>query len=624
VIGDNLIETVRERLQANKRVRRTLPGNGRVHIDRQLPFLVLYRTPSVDAGTDSLIKSHPAYLIAPANRALRPSLKRLVQAIVSTLAAEFGQFLLVEIWTAPVDDTITEVESVPPPAFRICTARKTSAMPIVDTLEGHLRQLHLQRQLAQVTVQRGVKPAPPGLSPLFTPAEAEALKCQIIGLEIKPVYRSASTHDVYPLVLRKMIRKLTRVLQQTFFDFARTQTTHRPRHYQALGRRAMVKAVWAADRELAAIDDMFDFLLQVTPVNTYVAWAEFQRRRYARAPVFRYRPHLADPGQLKRRLWRIAIEKLEDPTIAFLFSQKREELDIQLTMLANLDTPRFLYGGLQLYGPLAPDLVALARGILSTFSARAREDTDGGTVNAATFAEYARAELEYYQQQAPELVATAQIREDLFSGLMVSQGHLLIGTDTQIPAARVPALLQHEIGTHIVTYYNGLAQPFRQLHNGLAGYDELQEGLAVLAEYLVGGLNRPRLRLLAARVVAAECLVDGATFVDTFRLLNREYGFQRRIAFTITQRIYRGGGLIKDAVYLRGLARLLAYIRDGGSLEPLLVGKIAEDHIPIIRELQWRRILKPARLRPRYLDAPETAPRLARLRAGVSVFDLVE
>ena len=31
---------------------------------------------------------------------------------------------------------------------------------------------------------------------------------------------------------------------------------------------------------------------------------------------------------------------------------------------------------------------------------------------------------------------------------------------------------------------------------GLTGYDTLQEGLAVLSEYLVGGLSRPRLRLL--------------------------------------------------------------------------------------------------------------------------------
>ena len=84
----------------------------------------------------------------------------------------------------------------------------------------------------------------------------------------------------------------------------------------------------------------------------------------------------------------------------------------------------------------------------------------------------------------------------------------------------------------MLTYYNGRAQPFRQLYSGLAGYDALQEGLAVLAEYLVGGLTRPRLRLLAARVLAAQSVTDGASFVDCFRQLEGQ-GFDQRTAFGI-------------------------------------------------------------------------------------------
>jgi hypothetical protein len=73
----------------------------------------------------------------------------------------------------------------------------------------------------------------------------------------------------------------------------------------------------------------------------------------------------------------------------------------------------------------------------------------------------------------------------------------------------------------VLTYYNGRAQPLRQLYTGLAGYDELQEGLAVLAEYLADGLDASRMRVLAARVVAAHSVEHGATFTDTFRMLTR-------------------------------------------------------------------------------------------------------
>jgi uncharacterized protein (TIGR02421 family) len=207
---------------------------------------------------------------------------------------------------------------------------------------------------------------------------------------------------------------------------------------------------------------------------------------------------------------------------------------------------------------------------------------------------------------------------------MVSHGSLLVGRDARIPAARAEALLQHEVGTHIVTYYNGRAQPFKQLYSGLAGYDALQEGLAVFAEFLVGGLNRPRMRLLAARVVAARSIVDGASFVDAFRQLTRDHGFEKKTAFGITMRIFRGGGLTKDAVYLRGLLELLEYLRQDGNLEPLLIGKIATEHVPVIEELRWRRVLLEPPLRPRFLDAPGAAERLKRARNGLSLLDLVE
>ena len=167
--------------------------------------------------------------------------------------------------------------------------------------------------------------------------------------------------------------------------------------------------------------------------------------------------------------------------------------------------------------------------------------------------------------------------------------------------------------------------PFGNSTVALQGYEELQEGLAVLAEYLVGGLSRPRIRLLAGRVIAAHCMITGASFIETFRNITwTTFGFNQRTAFTTTIRIYRGGGLVKDAVYLRGLVKLLKYLERGGELEPLFVGKITTDHIPIIRELQYRHVLKPAPLRPRYMEHPHITEKLTYLRNGLTPLNLVE
>ncbi len=244
-------------------------------------------------------------------------------------------------------------------------------------------------------------------------------------------------------------------------------------------------------------------------------------------------------------------------------------------------------------------------------------------MGAQEFARRAEEEIAFFRQSLPSIEARVEVRPDV-TGLMVSRGNLLISAESRIPASRVEALIQHEVGTHVLTYHNGKVQRLRHLYTGLAGYDALQEGLAVLAEYLVGGLSRPRLRLLAGRVIAARHMIAGASFVETFRELDLNHGFSQRTAFVITMRTYRGGGLTKDVVYLRGLQQILDYLANGGRLEPLFVGKIGAQHIPVIRELRWRRVLQDPPLAPRYMDSPEAVGRLERVRGGLSVAELCE
>jgi hypothetical protein len=117
--------------------------------------------------------------------------------------------------------------------------------------------------------------------------------------------------------------------------------------------------------------------------------------------------------------------------------------------------------------------------------------------------------------------------------------------------------------------------------------------------------------------------VAGAAFIDTFRMLDHNYDFSQRTAFTITMRVYRGGGLTKDAVYLRGLQTILKYLAAGGDIEPLFVGKMAAEHIPVIKELLFRKVLQSPPLRPRYMNDEEALQRLERVRRGLTVVDLM-
>jgi uncharacterized protein (TIGR02421 family) len=628
-IGERLIRSVTARLGRNQRVRRSLPGRGRLHIDRQLPFLCVYRRPpeNNDPGTDRLVTSEASYLIASGDAGMQPSLSRLVRGVAGALSAEFGAFLILEIWAAAVDPDDVPLPAAPglmKPRFRILAPKNLEQREYVDALEGALSRIKVAKRAGEVEVLPTAACWPPRYQSLLPPREARALDCRFLGLEISPVYRNPATGEVYPLVLRELERRLTRALRQSFYSFACAQTTQCPVHYHVLGRRAVVKAVWEVDRRLAEVSDHFDFLLQVTPVDTEAAWRTFQNRKFQKPPRFRYRPLPADPVVLKRRLYGVPIERLEDPALLRLFRQKQDELDRRITMLLDINTRRFVHGSLQVFGGVDDEQLGLARQLLEKVPPRARDDTRGGYLDLDAFCRAAEAELEHYRRMWPQMAAQVQVRSDIAAGLMVSRGSLLVGEGARIPASRAEALLAHEVGTHVLTYYNGRAQPFRQLYSGLADYDTLQEGLAVLAEYLVGGLSRPRIRLLAGRVVAVRAMLDGASFVETFRMLAREHRFDQRTAFLATMRVYRGGGLTKDAVYLRGLCELLDYLAGGGELEPLYVGKIAVDHVPIIQELRYREVLKPPPLRPRYLEAPGAAERLERARVGLTLLQVIE
>lgn len=611
-----IINDICQALSRNEAVRERLPGWGRVHIDRQLPFLAIYRRPQkrTDHGTERLLLGEASYLLADAGEIGLGELKRLVGEIARTQAEAFGSILLLEIWTGPggEDD----------PTFRIHAPDHGPPSYLLEVMETTLLEVLVEGQETKVHLRYGQKWAPPGMERLFDEEELARLGVVLMGLEVKPVFRDADSGELFPFELRALHHGLARALKKVFFLFSHDYTSNRPVHYFELGRRAMTAAVMETDRQLAEIDSRFDILLHVTPVNAEAAWAEFKGRSFEREPEFLYRPRNVDPALLKRQLYGIGLEEIEDPTLAHIFAVKREELARQLTMVEDRGSRRFLRGSQQVYGELEEGLLQLARQMLSRLPPGDSDD-DPHPLSAADFVRRAEQELAHYRRQDPELAARVELRDDI-PGLMVSRGNFLVGAGTKIAQPRVEAALAHEVGTHVLTNHNGRTQPFAQLHAGMAGYEALQEGLAVLSEYLVGGLSRPRLRLLAGRVVAVHAVTEGAGFVETYRELHGGHGFSREGAFMTAMRVHRGGGFTKDMVYLQGLVKLLDYLGRGGELELLYLGKVSLDHLPFIEELRWRQVLSPGTLRPRYLDHPAAGPRLERLRGGLSALELLE
>lgn len=380
---------------------------------------------------------------------------------------------------------------------------------------------------------------------------------------------------------------------------------------------ALSPADLAIDHDLTQLAAGLDFILEVTPIDATSARDGFLEDRSA-APAFAYRELHTDPEVLRHRLESIDVDRVEDETLRRLLAAKHREIGLQIRMLAERDADDFLELAVELYGDVSPALLAKAERILETVK---RPASSGPALGAEEFLELSQAEIAHYKEQQPDVEMHAEIRDGV-NGVMVSGDTLLIGPGAKVQEARANALIQHEIGTHLVTQVNGAAQPVKCFGAGFAGYDQTQEGLAVLAEIACGQLTATRLRQLAARVVTVHRMLEGAAFGDCYDGLTSA-GFGVSSAFTTTMRVFRSGGLPKDACYLRGVLDLLDEVAAGRSLDLLFRGKFAFEDAPLVADLEARGVLEPALLTPRWLADPAAAPRLHRAAHADSLGELL-
>ncbi|TIN24879.1 MAG: flavohemoglobin expression-modulating QEGLA motif protein [Mesorhizobium sp.] len=595
-----------------KPIRREFGNGNRLHMDRPLPFLCVHVGSHQDAAFRA-VSANASYLIA-ADIDLASEVARLV---ARRIRDHCGAFLMLDIGELAEDRFLTEDVPFLPP-FEIALACGNTAA-----------EKAALKRFTEAASAREAKYRTPRVDELNPTTSAEARLWDDPGdvacltVRFAPIYRVPGTSRVYPELHDLVVANMVDSSLQAVSAFLKASSLEQPATHRALGRRAYIDAVVRADRALDNVASTFDFLLAVTPINAEPAWREFQAGAFERVPALLYRPLEFEVADQKRKLYSVSLDHLEDPLLTRLLSEKQQELDLQLSMLAARETPRFVELGRALYGSVEPSLAARARTILERLpriaSVARQKSLDADAVAAA-----ARDMVAGYRAAYPDFDASVEIRGDLPAGLLVSRNQLLVSRDTSLPPERLTALLSHEIGVHLLTYFNGDAQGLAIFRNGLAGYEGMQEGLAVLAEYLVGGMTAARLRLIAARVIACQAMLDAATFEEAFQLLHRDFGLDDHGAFNVVLRVYRGGGLAKDAIYLRGLVQILDHLKNGGSLTPFWIGKISAAHFGAIQELNARGLLRAPRLEPAFLSSDAARPRLKKAMAGIDPIDMVE
>ncbi len=604
----SLAEPFAPQFGARGELRQSVGSSGRVHLDRWLPFLVLHRSsdPAHSIARRVAVNS-PAYLIwsPDDDRTAQEALDSIVRAMID----QFGCVLLMTLEDSEWEPTEQGSQDLPSFEFGLAGSGGQSSGRALDCLAEALGEIEIDLRHADIRKR----------SPMDKSAaqEAEGDAAAHISVTIPQIHR-VDEYTFYPRLTRDLAAAVGDALLQVACQFMADSGAARPDHYRALGRSAFLAAALDADKRLDQVARSFDFLLSVSPINSREASERFLASGEDETPEFRYRPLTVDPDAAKRDLYAVDLSILEDPLLERLLSEKRRELDHQLTMLATRNTPAFQAASLLQYGTVSSQLMNDARTIL----ARPRIKKGGGErIGATEVARAAQALVDHYRDIDPRFDAAIEIRDDVAS-LLVSGGKLMIASSTSMLRSRLEALLAHEISVHLLTHFNGAAQGLTVFRTGLAGYEGVQEGLGVFAEWAVGGLSEARLRLLAGRVIAVAAMLDGAQFVDVYRMLTSDYGIPRKSSFDICARVFRSGGFAKDLIYLEGFQRVVALVATGASLNAFWIGKIAPEHIEAIEELLLRSLIGPPVFEPEFLSHKGVADRIARLREMPS-FDAI-
>jgi uncharacterized protein (TIGR02421 family) len=338
------------------------------------------------------------------------------------------------------------------------------------------------------------------------------------------------------------------------------------------------------DFQLHELVRKIDIINAVKPLNYQEQKRVFFTNQFSIEPVFKYQKHSIDPFHHKRMLYNLPIDDIHDRDLYHLYLAIIDSYTDKIDQLKSVGTNEFLYDSLRYYGEPSEKDIRNAQFILHLPN---RSDEDEGKLLNAEEIKTVLAELAHHEKYSWHPI----FDETLIANALASGTNVKINPNAKMTEMDTRALAHHELGVHLATTLNGHKQPLHILSLGCPINTTTQEGLAILSEYLSGNMTINRLKILALRVLAVNSMIHEKNFRSTFLLLKEEYQVEDELAFTITARVYRGGGFTKDYLYLSGFSQMLNAFENEPNFHNLLAGKASLEYLPTITKLINKGIL---------------------------------
>lgn len=357
-------------------------------------------------------------------------------------------------------------------------------------------------------------------------------------------------------------------------------------------KQSLLKSITPVDDSLFELVKGIDILDAVSPLNYRQEKSQFLQSTFSKNPEFVYGKHVIDPFTRKRELFSLPIENIEDEDLQTLYADIIESYVDKIDQFRSIGTPDFLYDSLRYFGEPSEKDINNAQFILHL-------PDDWGDIQEERF--NAKQIVDMLDAFGKQEGYQYQIVTDdsMIANILVSGTTIKVNSAALVSETEVKALAHHELGVHLTTTLNARSQPLKILSLGCPVNTMTQEGLAILSEYLAGYMTVPRLKVLALRVLAVHSMINEKDFKKTFLLLHEQHNTPKDLAFTITARVYRGGGFTKDYLYLQGLHQMLNAFETRKDFANLMCGKVAIDYLPIVSRLVEKGYLvKPTYIAP--------------------------
>jgi uncharacterized protein (TIGR02421 family) len=345
------------------------------------------------------------------------------------------------------------------------------------------------------------------------------------------------------------------------------------------------------DSEFYNITKTINILNAVNPTNFDQQKRTFFDSHFSIEPEFTYEGSKLDVFATKRRLLNLPLEKVVDEDLTNIYSDTIDSYLDKVDQFNSIGTHDFIYDSLRYFGEPTQKDIGNAKFILHLPGNLNEENEE-----ILAFEEIKNILIQFAENN--NLPYNLRIEENMIANALVSGNTIKLNKNAKLSVSDTNALAHHEMGVHLVTTLNARQQPLRILEIGNPLNTMTQEGLAILSEYLSDNLTIKRLKILALRVVAVQSMIKEKSFRKSFSLLKEEYGASNDIAFSVCSRIYRGGGFVKDYLYMQGFHRMLNAYENEPNFNLLFAGKTSVDYLPQISRLIDRGILH----KPQYVS----------------------